>query len=75
MVLQASIEAERAKTQAAIEEERANTQALLEERDRQAEKRTARLMEEERNRNELGQRALYELIVVSFFYILAKSCT
>ena len=64
--MQAAIEAERANTQAAIEEERAKTQALLEERDRQA---------EERNRNELGQRALYELIVVSFFCILAKSCT
>ena len=68
--------------QAAIEEERAKTQALLEERDRQeaerereAEERIVRLMEEERNRNDAGQRALYELIVVSFFCILAKSCT
>jgi hypothetical protein len=80
MVLQAAIEAERAKTQAAIQEERVKTQALPEERDRQAaeresEERTARLMEEERNQNDAGQRALYELIVVSFFCILAKSCT
>ena len=75
MVLQAAIEAERAKTQAAIEEERANTQVLLQESRRQAEEMTAKLLEEERNRNELGQRALYELIMVSFFCILAKSCT
>ena len=57
--------------QAAIETERANTQALLVERDRQ----TAKLLEEERNRNDSQNRALYELFVVSFFCILAKSCT
>ena len=68
--------------QAALEVERVSTQALLAERDRQAaererelEERTAKLMEEERNRNDVGQRALYELIMVSFFCILAKSCT
>ena len=66
--------------QAALEKERAKTQELLAEakrqaveRERELEERTATLLQEERNRNELGQRALYELIVVSFFCILAKS--
>ena len=56
-------------------------QALLEERDRVAaekellaEEKTARLLEEERNRNEAAHWAMYELLVVSFFCILAKSC-
>jgi hypothetical protein len=68
--------------QAAIEAERAKTQALLEERDRQAaererelEDRTANALEEERNRNMMANRALYEMFAVSFFCILAKSCT
>ena len=71
MVLQAAIEAERVKTQAAFEER--DRQAA--ERDRENEERTARLLEEERNRNDLANRAMYELLVVSFFCILAKSCT
>ena len=71
MVLQAAIEAERVKTQAAFEER--DRQAA--ERDRENEERTARLLEEERNRNDLANRAMYELFVVSFFCILAKSCT
>jgi hypothetical protein len=68
--------------QAALQKERATTQALLEERDRVAaekellaEEKTARLLEEERARNDAAHRAMYELLVVSFFCILAKSCT
>jgi hypothetical protein len=51
----------------------ANRQAA--ERERDMEERTARLVEEERNRNDASHRALYELLVVSFSCILAKSCT
>ena len=36
---------------------------------------TAKLLEEERNRNDSANRALYELIVVRFSCILAQSCT
>ena len=61
--------------QAAIEKERAKTEELLAEREREMEDRTAKLLEEERNRNDAQNRALYELFVVSFFCILAKSCT
>jgi len=71
VVLQAAIEEERAKTQELLEEER--RQAA--EREREIEEWTARLLEEERNRNDLANRAMYELFVVSFFCILAKSCT
>ena len=78
MVLQAAIEAERAKTQDAFEE---RDQQLAErdrqavERDRENEERTSRLLKEERNRNDSANRAMYDLFVVSFFCILAKSCT
>ena len=51
----------------------ANMQAA--ERERDMEERTARLVEEERNRNDASHRALYELLVVGFSCILAKSCT
>ena len=68
--------------QALVEKERLKTQALLEEakreaakREREMEERTAKLLEEERNRNEASHRALYELLVVRFSCILAKSCT
>ena len=71
MVLQAAIEEERAKNQELLAEER--RQAA--EREREIEERTARLLEEERNRNDLANRAIYELFAVSFFCILAKSCT
>ena len=76
--MQAAIEAERVKTQAAFEERdrqlvQRDRQAA--ERDRENEERTARLLEEERNRNEASHRALYELIVVRFSCILAQSCT
>jgi tRNA(Ile2) C34 agmatinyltransferase TiaS len=68
--------------QAALQSERDRTQALLAERDRQVEEKqreleekTARLMEEERARNDMQNRAMYELLMVSFFCILAKSFT
>ena len=68
--------------QTIVEKERLKTQALLEEakreaaeREREREERTAKLLEEERNRNDASHRALYELLVVSFSCILAKSCT
>jgi tRNA(Ile2) C34 agmatinyltransferase TiaS len=68
--------------QAALQKEREATQELLAKRDRQAaekerelEERTARMLEEERARNDMQNRVMYELLVVSFFYILAKSCT
>ena len=67
--------------QALVEKERLNTQALLEaakreaaEREREMEEKTAKLLEEERNRNDSANRALYELIVVRFLCILAQSC-
>ena len=78
MVLQAAIEAERVKTQATFE---ARDRQLAErdwqavDRDMENEERTARLLEEERNRNDSANQAMYELFVVSFFCILAKSCT
>ena len=68
--------------QATIQKEREATQALLEDRDQQAvekkrdlEERTTRLLDEERARNDAAHPAMYELLVVSFFCILAKSCT
>ena len=69
-VLQALVEKERLKTQALLEE--AKREAA--EREREIEERTARLLEEERNRNDLANRAIYELFALSFFCILAKSC-
>ena len=45
-----------------------------EEKVREMEERTANLLEE-RNRNDTGHRALYEILVVSFSRILAKLCT
>jgi hypothetical protein len=71
VVLQAALEKERAKTQELLAE--AKRQAA--ERERELEERTATLLEEERNRNDASYQALYELFVVSFFCILAKSCT
>jgi tRNA(Ile2) C34 agmatinyltransferase TiaS len=68
--------------QAALQSERERTQALLAERDRQAEEKqweleekTAKMLEEERSRNDMQNWAMYELLVVSFFCILAKSFT
>ena len=51
----------------------ANRQAA--QREKELLERMARMVEEERNRNDTSQRALYKLLVVSFSYILAKSCT
>ena len=66
-MFQAALQKERAANQAALEKERlaseAALQAPLDERDQT----TARLTQEERARNEAGQRALYEHFVVSFF--------
>ena len=45
------------------------------ERVREMEERTANLLDTERNQNDAGHRALYEILVVSFSRILAKSCT
>uniref|UniRef100_A0A8I7BBB9 Uncharacterized protein n=1 Tax=Hordeum vulgare subsp. vulgare TaxID=112509 RepID=A0A8I7BBB9_HORVV len=63
LVNQAALEKERLANQAALEKERlasqASLQAALDERDQT----TTRLIEEERSRNEAGQRALYELFV------------
>ena len=70
-VLQAIVEKERLKTKELVEE--AKREAA--EREREMEERIAKLLEEERNRNEVSHRDLYELLVVSFSYILAKSCT
>ena len=70
-VLQAIVEKERLKTQALLEE--AKREAA--ERERELEERTAKLLEEERNRNEASHRALYKLLVVRFSCILAQSCT
>ena len=60
---QAALEKERLASQAALEKERLASQVAVDERDQT----TTRLIEEERSRNEAGQRALYELFVVSFF--------
>ena len=62
--------------QAAIQSERDRTEKLLAEaaeRQREMEERTRKMMEEERARNDMQARAMYELLVVSFFCILAKT--
>ena len=65
--------------QAIVEKERLKTKELVEEAKREAQKemeeKTAKLLEEERNRNDNANRALYELVVVRFSCILAQSCT
>ena len=45
-----------------------------EEKVREVEERTANLLEAKRNWNDADHRALYEILVVSFSRILAKSC-
>lgn len=62
--------------QAAIQSERDRTEKLLAEaaeRQRELEERTTKMLEEERARNDMQARAMYELLVVSFFYTLAKT--
>ena len=59
--------------QAAIQKERAAMQAAMAEKDkeiRELEERTTALVEAERARNEASTRAIYELFVVSFFFML-----
>lgn len=59
--------------QAAIQKEREAMQAAMAEKDkeiRELEERTTALVEAERARNEASTRAIYELFVVSFFFML-----
>ena len=59
--------------QAAIQKERAAMQAAMAEKDkeiRELEERTTALVEAERARNDASKRAIYELFVVSFFFML-----
>ena len=62
--------------QAAIQSERDRTEKLLAEaaeRQRELEERTAKMLEEERARNDMQARAMHQLLMVSFFYRLAKT--
>ena len=62
--------------QAAIQSERDRTEKLLAEaaeRQWELEERTTKMLEEERERNDMQARAMYELLVVSFFCRLAKT--
>ena len=62
--------------QAAIQSERDRTEKLLAEaaeRQRELEERTTKMLGEERARNDMQARAMYELLVVSFFCRLAKT--
>ena len=72
--MQAVVEKERLKTQVLVEEAKREAQREAAEREREMEEKTAKLLEEERNRNDSANRALYELIVVRFSCILAQSC-
>ena len=59
--------------QAAIQKEREAMQAAMAEKDkeiRELDERTTALVEAERARNEASTRAIYELFVVSFFFML-----
>ena len=56
--------------QDAIQSERDRTEKLLSEaaeRQWELEERTTKMLEEERARNDMQARAMYELLVVSFF--------
>ena len=62
--------------QAAIQSERDRMTKLLAEaaeRQRELEERTTKMLEEERARNDMQARAMYEILVVSFFCRLAKT--
>ena len=62
--------------QAAIQSERDRTEKLLAEaavRQRGVEERTTKMLEEERAQNDMQARAMYELLVVSFFCRLLAS--
>ena len=57
----------------AIQKERAAMQAAMAEKDkeiRELEERTTALVEAERARNDASTRAIYELFVVSLFFML-----
>ena len=59
--------------QAAIQKEREVMQAAMAEKDkeiRELEERTTALVEAERARNDVSNRAIYGLFVVSFFFML-----
>ena len=69
--------------QEALEKERQNTQRLLEEKERLAEEkaaekerleeeRTTKALEEAATRHDASNRALYELFVVSHFFIFTQ---
>ena len=61
---------------AAIQSERDRMTKLLAEaaeRQRGLEERTTKMLEEERARNDMQERSMYELVVVSFFCRLAKT--
>ena len=73
--MQAIVEKERLEMQAFLEEAKREAQREAAEREREMEERTAKLLEEERNRNDSANRAMYDLFAVSFFCILAKSYT
>uniref|UniRef100_A0A8I6YDI7 Uncharacterized protein n=1 Tax=Hordeum vulgare subsp. vulgare TaxID=112509 RepID=A0A8I6YDI7_HORVV len=60
---QAALEKERLANQAALEKDRLASQAALEAGLDERDQTTTRFIEEERSRNEAGQRALYELFV------------
>ena len=62
--------------QAAIQSERDRTEKLLAEaaeRQWELEERTTKMLEEERARNDMQPRTMYELLVVSFFCRLLAS--
>ncbi|KAI5016424.1 hypothetical protein ZWY2020_006275 [Hordeum vulgare] len=59
----AALQKERVANQAALEKERLTSQAALQAALDEKDHTTTRLLEEERARNEAGQRALYELFV------------
>ena len=63
--------------QAAIQSERDRTEKLLaeaaERRWELEERTTTMMLEDERARNDMQARAMYELLVVIFFYRLAKT--
>ena len=62
--------------QAAIHSERDRMEKLLAEavkRQRELEERTTKMLEKERARNAMQARAIYELLVVSFFCRLLAS--
>ena len=66
-MLQVALQKERAENQSALEKERLASQAALQAALDERDQTTTRLLEEERARNEEGQRAMYELFVVCFF--------